>query len=140
MESVQPARYPGTVNTVTGDATTNSHGFTYGLFLFTDVEGSTRLWETAPDAMAAALERHDLILRAAVAGRRGQVFATGGDGFAASFARAGDAVAASLDIQMALAAERWPEGAALRVRMGIHTGAAQQRDGDYFGPTLNRAA
>jgi predicted ATPase len=109
-------------------------------FLFTDIEGSTRLWEDAPDAMRAALERHDEILRTAIDTHAGFVFSTGGDGLAAAFARAGDAVAAATDAQALLAAQTWPERAPLRVRMGLHTGETVERDGDYFGPTVNRAA
>jgi predicted ATPase/class 3 adenylate cyclase len=109
-------------------------------FVFTDVEGSTRLWERAPAAMRAALSRHDEILRTAMQSHGGHVFSSGGDGVAAAFGRAGDAVTAALDAQRGLQREPWPEGAELRVRMGMHTGEAQERDGDYFGPPVNRAA
>ena len=109
-------------------------------FLFTDIAGSTKLWETAPDGMRAALERHDSLMRAAFESHGGYVFATGGDGFGVSFARADDAVAAAVEAQHALDAQAWPDGAALRVRMGAHTGSASERDGDYFGPPVNRAA
>ena len=109
-------------------------------FLFTDIEGSARLWDTEPVAMSAALARHDEILRSAIDRHGGQVFATGGDGFAAAFHRASDAVAAASDAQRALAAEPWATVTPLRVRMGIHTGEADERDGDYFGPALNRAS
>ena len=109
-------------------------------FLFTDIEGSTRLWETAPAAMEGALARHDVILRGAVDEHGGVVFATGGDGLAAAFGRAGDAVVAAVDAQRRLQAEPWPEATPLRVRMGLHTGEAQERDGDFFGPPVNRAA
>jgi predicted ATPase/class 3 adenylate cyclase len=109
-------------------------------FVFTDVEDSTRLWETAPAAMRDALARHDEILRTAMQSHGGHVFSTGGDGVAAAFSRAGDAVTAALDAQRGLQREQWPDGAELRVRMGMHTGEAQERDGDYFGPPVNRAA
>ncbi|MFN0030488.1 MAG: ATP-binding protein [Acidimicrobiales bacterium] len=109
-------------------------------FLFTDVEGSTTLWEQHPQIMGSALQRHDTIVRAAIERQRGYVFATTGDGFAAAFWRPGDAMAAALEAQRTLQAEPWPGGATIRVRMGIHTGVAQERDGDYFGPALNRAA
>ena len=109
-------------------------------FLFTDIEGSTRLWETAPAAMEGALARHDVILREAVDEHGGVVFSTGGDGLAAAFGRAGDAVVAAVDAQRRLQAEPWPEATLLRVRMGLHTGEAQERDGDFFGPPVNRAA
>ena len=109
-------------------------------FLFTDIEGSTRLWESAPVAMRAALTRHDALLRAAISAHSGYVFSTGGDGFAASFARGADALAAAADAQQALGVEPWPDGASLKVRMGLHTGEVEERDGDYFGPAVNRAA
>jgi predicted ATPase/class 3 adenylate cyclase len=109
-------------------------------FLFTDVEGSTRLWEDAPEAMRSALERHDAILRTTIVAHGGRVFATGGDGFAAAFPRASDAVAAALSAQIDLTKETWPDAAPVRVRMGLHTGVAEQRGEDYFGPVLNRAA
>ena len=81
-------------------------------FLFTDIEGSTRLWEEAPTEMRAALARHDHVLRTAIDAHGGYVFSTGGDGFAVAFGRAGDAVAAALDAQGALAGEPWPTTAA----------------------------
>lgn len=109
-------------------------------FLFTDVEGSTRLWEERRDVMPDALCLHDDVVRRAVNGSRGVVFATGGDGFAAVFARAGDAVAAAVAAQQELGAVDWPDGVVLRVRMGLNTGEAEERDGDYFGSALNRAA
>jgi hypothetical protein len=109
-------------------------------FLFTDIEGSTRLWEAAPDAMRSALARHDEIVRSAIEARGGYVFSTGGDGFAAAFARAGDALAAAAEAQSGLAREPWPEAAPVLVRMGLHTGEVEERDGDYFGLAVNRAA
>nr|NIQ52747.1 adenylate/guanylate cyclase domain-containing protein [Gemmatimonadota bacterium]NIR35210.1 adenylate/guanylate cyclase domain-containing protein [Actinomycetota bacterium]NIU72885.1 adenylate/guanylate cyclase domain-containing protein [Gammaproteobacteria bacterium]NIT65699.1 adenylate/guanylate cyclase domain-containing protein [Gemmatimonadota bacterium]NIW74169.1 adenylate/guanylate cyclase domain-containing protein [Gemmatimonadota bacterium] len=89
--------------------------------------------------MAASLEVHDRIMRSEIAARGGYVFSTAGDAFAAAFATIGDAVAAALEIQRRLLAAAWP-GPAVRVRMGIHTGEAEERDGDYFGPAVNRAA
>ena len=85
--------------------------------------------------MREALRRHDEILREAIGAHDGFVFATGGDGFAVAFATAGDAVALAATVQVRLAAEDLP-----RVRIGVHTGEAQERDGDYFGPALNRTA
>ncbi|MGI9645657.1 MAG: adenylate/guanylate cyclase domain-containing protein, partial [Ilumatobacteraceae bacterium] len=76
----------------------------------------------------------------AVVDHGGYVFSTAGDAFAAAFGRAGDAIPAARAAQAALAAELWPDGVVVRVRMGIHTGEAQEREGDYFGPVLNRAA
>ena len=107
-------------------------------FLFTDIEGSTRLWEGYPQAMAVALARHDTILRAAIESHDGAVFKTGGDAFYAAFRQAGDALAAALAAQRALAAEAWGATGPLRVRMGLHSGPATAREGDYLGPTLNR--
>jgi predicted ATPase/class 3 adenylate cyclase len=109
-------------------------------FLFTDVEGSTRLWEAAPDAMRQALTRHDDILRDAIGNHGGSVFATGGDGFGAAFSRAGDALAAAVAAQVGLTREHWPDSAPLNVRMGLHTGEVEERGGDYFGAAVNRAA
>jgi class 3 adenylate cyclase len=109
-------------------------------FLFTDVEGSTRLWEEHGDSMGRALARHDVILGAAIEAHGGVVFATGGDGFSAVFGRAAAALTAAQEAQKGLAREAWPAGVALRVRMGVHTGEAEERGGDYFGPALNRAA
>jgi len=109
-------------------------------FLFTDIEGSTRLWEYYPEAMRAALARHDVLIRAAIEAHGGGVFKTVGDAFYAVFAAAADAAAAALTIQRALQREPWGETEPLRVRVALHTGAAEARDGDYFGPALNRVA
>ena len=109
-------------------------------FLFTDLVGSSRLWEEHPEAMKDALARHDGILRAAVEGHGGQVVKSTGDGVHAAFGRAEDAVAAAVEAQRALDAERWADTGPLRVRMGLHAGTAEQREGDYFGPAVNRAA
>jgi predicted ATPase/class 3 adenylate cyclase len=109
-------------------------------FLFTDIEGSTRLWEQYQRSMKDALERHDAILRDAVETSNGQVVKTIGDGFMAVFGSAVDGVSACLQAQHGLAHEPWGETGPLRVRMGLHTGEAASREGDYFGPTLNRTA
>jgi hypothetical protein len=109
-------------------------------FLFTDVEGSTRLWEADSGAMREALSLHDDVVRGAIEGHRGYLFATGGDGFAAAFWSVGDAVGAAAAAQAGLQLVPWPAGLRVAVRMGIHTGEAVERGGDYFGPTLNRAA
>lgn len=108
-------------------------------FLFSDVEGSTRLWESDPDGMAASLAHHDRIIRSNVDTHRGHVFSTAGDAFAVAFGSTDQAVAAAVAIQLGLMEADWP-GPPLRIRMGIHTGTAEERDGDYFGPVLNRAA
>ncbi len=109
-------------------------------FLFTDLEGSTRLWEEHPDAMQSALARHDEVLRSAIEARGGYVVKMTGDGAHAVFSDAAAAVGAAVDVQCAVSEESWGEVAELRVRMGIHTGPAEQRAGDYFGPAVNRAA
>ena len=111
-------------------------------FLFTDLEGSTRLWEEHPEAMKAALARHDEILRDAVAAHGGLIVKTTGDGVHAVFAAASDALTAAVAGQRGLAAEPWDANTTgpLRVRMGVHTGEAERRDGDYYGSALNRAA
>ncbi|TVQ22670.1 MAG: adenylate/guanylate cyclase domain-containing protein [Spirochaetaceae bacterium] len=109
-------------------------------FLFTDIEGSTNLWDTAPDLMRPALERHDAIVAAAVAAHDGHVFKTVGDAFCVVFHRANDAVRASVAIERAIAAEPWDLPRPMRVRIGIHSGEAYERAGDYFGPVVNRVA
>ena len=109
-------------------------------FLFTDLEGSTRLWEDYPQAMRGALARHDEILRGAVEGQGGVVVKSTGDGLHAAFASAEGALLAAAAGQAGLAAQAFEVTGPLRVRMGIHTGAGDLRDGDYFGPALNRAA
>ena len=108
--------------------------------LFTDIEGSTRLWEAEPDAMAVALRRHDEILRGAIESSGGYVFKTVGDAFCAAFAAAGKALQAVLAAQRELTAQQWPTSRPVRVRMGLHTGVCEERDADYFGPVVNRAA
>jgi predicted ATPase/class 3 adenylate cyclase len=109
-------------------------------FLFTDLEGSTRLWEEQPEAMRTALARHDELLIAAIAAHGGHVIKGMGDGVHAVFATADAAVAAAVEAQQAVEGEPWGPIGSLRVRMGLHTGVAEQRGDDYFGPTLNRAA
>lgn len=108
-------------------------------FLFTDVEGSTRLWAADSAAMSASLLVHDRILRGTIESHGGYVFTTAGDSFAAAFARASDAVTAAATVQHELAIAAWP-GPALRVRMGMHLGEPEERGGDYFGPVVNTAA
>ena len=108
-------------------------------FLFTDLERSTRLWEERPDAMGPALRRHDECVRVAIDTHGGFVFATGGDGFAAAFGSAAAAALAAVAAQRGLATED-PRGGLLRARMALHTGVAEERDGNYFGPAVNRTA
>jgi predicted ATPase/class 3 adenylate cyclase len=109
-------------------------------FLFTDLEGSTRLWERFPQAMKRALERHDSILLVAVTAAGGRVVKTTGDGLMAVFGSAAEAVRACLAAQRGLVVEPWPETGVLRVRMGLHSGEAQPRGDDYFGPAVIRGA
>ena len=111
-------------------------------FLFTDIQGSTRLWEQHPDAMRAALARHDTLLRRSIEQHGGHVFKTAGDAFHAAFDQPRSALAAVLQAQTALHAEPWPlpEGEAIRVRAALHAGEAERRAGDYFGAPLGRTA
>jgi predicted ATPase/class 3 adenylate cyclase len=109
-------------------------------FLFTDIEGSTRLWEEFPDAMRPALARHDAVLQDAVVAHRGFVVKTTGDGIHAVFGTAHDALEAAVAAQLGLLGEPFGETGPLRVRMGIHSCEAEYRDGDYFGSEVNRAA
>ncbi|HSH79246.1 MAG TPA: tetratricopeptide repeat protein [Herpetosiphonaceae bacterium] len=110
-------------------------------FLFTDIEGSTSRWEHQRQAMQMALARHDAILREVIQAHGGDVFKTVGDAFYATFATAPNAVEAALAAQQALQAEAWDTALGpIRVRMALHTGTAEERDGDYFGPPLNRVA
>lgn len=111
-------------------------------FLFTDIEGSTELWEKHPEAMKAALAKHDAILRGAVESNGGHVMKSTGDGICAVFESAGQGLAATLAAQQALSQHTWDEirPRVIRVRMGLHTGEAQLRDEDYYGGTLNCAA
>jgi TolB-like protein/class 3 adenylate cyclase/Tfp pilus assembly protein PilF len=109
-------------------------------FLLTDIEGSTRLWEVAPEAMQVALARHDVILRQGIETYGGHVFKTAGDAFYAAFTTPWLALDAALAIQQALHVEAWPPQSPIRVRMALHSGAAELRESDYFGPPLNQVA
>ena len=109
-------------------------------FLFTDLKGSTRLWEEYPQAMKPALGLHDEILNRAVELTGGRVVKATGDGIHAAFPTAQAAVEAAMSAQLALAEGPWGPMGPLQVRMGLHTGVGEQRDGDYFGSELNRAA
>ena len=100
-------------------------------FLFTDIEGSTRRWEADADAMRETLAAHDKVLRSAIETHEGFLFSHTGDGVAAAFTSPKSAVDAAVAAQRALE---------LPVRMGLATGEAELRDGDYFGTVLNRAA
>ena len=109
-------------------------------FLFSDIEGSTGRWQRDRKAMEPALARHDELMRATLEARGAYVFKTVGDAFCAAFATASDAIAAALDAQRALAAADFSAVEGIRARMALHSGSAAERDGDYFGPTVNRVA
>jgi class 3 adenylate cyclase len=100
-------------------------------FMFTDIEGSTERWQRDEEAMSTALASHDLTIRSVVSDHGGWVFKHTGDGVCAVFTSASAAVSAAIDAQKLLT---------LPVRIGVHTGEAELRDGDYFGPTMNRTA
>jgi predicted ATPase/class 3 adenylate cyclase len=109
-------------------------------FLFTDLEGSTRLWEEHPEAMAADLARHDRLLTEVIERGGGRLFKHTGDGVLAVFDMPSQAVLAATEAQGKMDTESWEAGIRLKARMAIHTGEAEERNGDYFGPAVNRAA
>jgi class 3 adenylate cyclase len=109
-------------------------------FLFTDIEGSTQLWERHQQSMGPALARHEALLHRAITAAGGVVFKLVGDATCAAFASAHDALAAVLAAQRALHAEAWGAIGMLGVRMALHTGVVEQRGGDYFGLPLSRVA
>jgi predicted ATPase/class 3 adenylate cyclase len=109
-------------------------------FLFTDIEGSTRLWQEDEVSMRTAVARHDLLLQDVVAGHGGVVFSTMGDGLAAAFQTASAAIACAVEAQGVFHRESWGTVRPVSVRMGLHTGEAELREGDYFGTAVNRAA
>ncbi|HUJ67115.1 MAG TPA: BTAD domain-containing putative transcriptional regulator, partial [Acidimicrobiales bacterium] len=111
-------------------------------FLLTDIAGSTKLWERDAAAMADALEMHDKAVGAAVSSRGGTLLKARGEGDStfSVFHRASHGAAAALAAQAALEETKWPEGCRIRVRMALHSGEAIEREGDYYGPAVNRAA
>ncbi len=109
-------------------------------FLFTDIEGSTQRWEKHAESMRADLSLHDRLLREAAAAHSGFVFKTMGDAFFVAFSEAADAVLCAASAQRLLAAASWSGPSAIRVRMSAHAGRTDERDDDYFGPTMNRVA
>jgi predicted ATPase/class 3 adenylate cyclase len=153
---LQAARYPGSEHLIaqlvpnapgTAAIPTTTSSLPHGTitFLFTDIAGSTELWEQQPQAMQRALARHDALVRQAIEQQRGIIFKTVGDAFCAAFATAPDALAAAIAAQRAVQAEAWETSGlasseSIRVRMALHAGAAETRDRDYFGPSLNRTA
>ena len=106
--------------------------------LFTDLEGSIRLWEADPEAMAEASARHNRIVCEQIEGAGGRVFKTVGEAFRAVFADPFAALASAVAVQRAVDTEPWPPGAPVGVRMALHSGACVERDGDYFGPVVSR--
>ncbi len=123
-------------------------GWTAGLptgvltFCFSDIEGSTTLWEAHPEAMADALVRHDEVIADVIEAHGGSLIESMGEGDStvSVFDSAPAAVEAALAANRALAAERWPLGIAIDVRWGVHTGEAERRDAHYLGPTIGLAA
>ena len=109
-------------------------------FLFSDIEGSTRLAQEQPSTWPDLLRRHQELMRAAFVAHGGVEVGTEGDSFFAAFASAAGAVAAAADAQRALLAEPWPEGCAIGVRIGMHTGEASVTEGTYVGVAVHRAA
>lgn len=109
-------------------------------FLFTDIAGSSTLWQQHPHAMRAALAAHDEIVQAAISFHQGTIVKSTGDGFHAAFDQVADAAAAAVDIQNGLAAHPWQETGPLSIRIGLHTGDAEARAGDFYGPAVNKAA
>jgi predicted ATPase/DNA-binding SARP family transcriptional activator len=108
-------------------------------FGFTGVDGAARLQAARRREAASAMARHDELVRAAAAAHGGLVFADGGDSFGVAFDRAGDAAAWAAELQAAIDREPWPGGAGIRLRIGLHTGEAEERGNDYFGPAVNVA-
>jgi len=109
-------------------------------FLFTDLEGSTRLWEDEPERMRAAVDRHDDLLIEAIQTNGGAVLSETGDGFVAVFPTAQGALQAALESQLALGAELWHLSAPLKARVAVHTDTAPMEGGRYLSPPLNRAS
>jgi predicted ATPase/class 3 adenylate cyclase len=109
-------------------------------FLFSDIEGSTQRWERDRAAMQDAVRRHDALVRTAIDANGGYVFKTIGDAFCAVFARPEDAIHAALGAQRAISKEDFSAAGGVSIRMALHTGTSEERDGDYFGPTVNRVS
>jgi class 3 adenylate cyclase len=109
-------------------------------FLFSDIEGSTRMLTRLRGRYAEVLAEHQRVLRASFDAYHGREVHTEGDAFFVAFARARDAIAAAVGAQRALASQRWPEGVEVRVRIGVHTGEAEVRQEDYVGLDVHRAA
>ncbi len=109
-------------------------------FLFTDIEASTQAWDRRPEAMRAALAEHDSLMRACVEKNEGYIFKTAGDAFYCTFSEPLRALRCAIAAQQEFGTMQWRDIDPLRVRMALHTGAAELRHGDYFGPALNRVS
>ena len=110
------------------------------VFLFSDIEGSTRLWESQPEEMRTALEHHDSIVSGEIASAGGDVVKTTGDGVMAVFDDVASAIDAAIGIQLGLSGQTWKTAGPIKARIGIHKGETQVRGDDYFGPVVNRTA
>jgi predicted ATPase/DNA-binding SARP family transcriptional activator len=109
-------------------------------FCFTDVEGASRWWAEHRAAMAEAMARHHELVKTTTERHGGHVFATGGDSVGVAFNRTGDAALWATELQAAMASEPWPDGIELKLRIGMHTGEAEEHEGGYYGPAVNLAA
>lgn len=110
-------------------------------FLFTDIQGSTELWDAFSDEMRDALSTHDRIMGEAISAASGSVVKNTGDGIFAAFASASGALAAAIDAQTRISLQEWdPVIGSLQVRMALHTDDIEVADGDYHGPAINRVA
>ena len=130
----------GTTDIIPAWSPSSATGESVGTFLFTDIVGSTRLWAERPEAMSVDLAVHDDVLSCAIADHGGTTISKGGDSFAAAFVRPDDAIAAAVAAQELLAATAWKIPDGIRVRMGVHRGAAQRRGEGWYGPPLNQTA
>jgi predicted ATPase/class 3 adenylate cyclase len=138
---VEPPIHPRTDGPVAAQISTRpSADASLSTFLLTDIAGSTRLWEEHGEVMGAALAIHDELLRSAITSNGGVVVKTTGDGMLAVFDDTVAAVTAAIDAQRALRDTPWGITGPLRVRMAIHAGTAESREGDFFGQALNRDA
>jgi predicted ATPase/DNA-binding SARP family transcriptional activator/class 3 adenylate cyclase len=139
---VAPAFAPAAGEEHDGPASDTADGWYPRTFLLTDIVDSVSLWERGPAGMSDAVARHDALLHESVSGSGGELVRTKGEGDStfSVFRHPFDALAAAVAIQDALGGEDWPSTAPLRVRAGVHTGDAEPREGDWYGPAVNRAA
>ena len=109
-------------------------------FLFTDIVGSTALWEGDPEGMSRSLRIHDELLRLTIESRGGRVFGNPGDSFCAAFSTDERALDAARAIQAGLGSADWESGPAIAIRIGLHRGEAERREDNLFGPNVNLCA